>query len=86
MNPIPRALLRPARVLPAFTLAGLLVFSGGLARAGDPPAAPAAPAPGISLTVYSSADPSGFDPQQFVAQQRQGYNPYYARQVPGFAS
>src|SRR5207253_11123157 len=36
------------------------------------------------LTVYSSADPAGFDPQQFVAQQRMGYNPGSAWQVPGF--
>ena len=34
------------------------------------PAAPDAPAPGTSLTVYSSADPAGFDPRQFVQQQR----------------
>ncbi len=38
----------------------------------------------LSLTVYSSADPAGFDPQQFIAQQRQGYDPGYAGQVPGF--
>ena len=30
----------------------------------------AAEQPGVSLTIYSSADPRGFDPQQFVAQQR----------------
>jgi hypothetical protein len=29
-----------------------------------------APKPGTSLTVYSSADPAGFDPRQFVQQQR----------------
>ncbi len=40
--------------------------------------------PGISLTVYSSADPAGFDAQQFIAQQRQGGNPGAAWQVPGF--
>lgn len=39
---------------------------------------------GPSLTVYSSADPAGFDPQQFIAQQRNGYNPNFAWQVPGF--
>lgn len=38
----------------------------------------------ISLTVYSSADPAGFNPQQFIAQQRAGYNPNSAQQVPGF--
>lgn len=36
--------------------------------------APAAPAPqarpGTSLTVYSSADPAGFDPQRFIQEQR----------------
>jgi len=40
---------------------------------------------GPAITIYSSADPAGFDPQQFIAQQQQGYNPYYAQQVPGFA-
>jgi hypothetical protein len=40
---------------------------------------------GPAVTIYSSADPAGFDPQQFIAQQRQGYNPFFAQQVPGFA-
>jgi hypothetical protein len=39
---------------------------------------------GPAVTIYSSADPAGFDPQQFIAQQRQGYNPQFAWQVPGF--
>ncbi len=30
------------------------------------------PAEGVSLTVYSSADPAGFDPQRFIQQQRMG--------------
>jgi hypothetical protein len=30
----------------------------------------AKPAEGVSLTVYSSADPAGFNPQQFIQQQR----------------
>ena len=38
----------------------------------------------LGLTVYSSADPAGFDPQQFIAQQRRGYRPDFASQVPGF--
>ncbi|MBX3394896.1 MAG: DUF4139 domain-containing protein [Phycisphaerae bacterium] len=42
-------------------------------------------ADGPAVTVYSSADPAGFDPQQFIAQQRTGYNPNFAWQVPGFA-
>ncbi len=40
--------------------------------------------PALGLTIYSTADPAGFDPQQFIAQQRQGYNPMFAWQVPGF--
>lgn len=40
---------------------------------------------GPSLTVYSSADPAGFDPQQFITQQRRGSAADFARQVPGFA-
>jgi hypothetical protein len=39
---------------------------------------------GPALTVYSTADPAGFDPQRFIAQQRQGYDPLFAWQVPGF--
>lgn len=39
---------------------------------------------GPSVTIYSSADPAGFDPQQFIAQQRLGYNPNFVWQVPGF--
>lgn len=38
----------------------------------------------ISVTVYSSADPAGFDPQSFIAQQRSGGTPMWARSVPGF--
>lgn len=38
----------------------------------------------VSLTVYSNADPGNFDAQRFVAQQRTGYNPHFAWQVPGF--
>jgi hypothetical protein len=50
-----------------------------------PMAAWAADDDGPAVTIYSSADPAGFDPQQFIAQQRMGYNPFYANQVPGFA-
>jgi hypothetical protein len=39
---------------------------------------------GPAVTVYSSADPAGFDPQKFIAQQRQGYTPDFVWQVPGF--
>src|SRR5262245_11844631 len=50
-----------------------------------PEEAKAAEDEGPAVTVYSSADPAGFDPQQFIAQQRMGWNPFYAQQVPGFA-
>jgi hypothetical protein len=40
---------------------------------------------GPAVTIYSSADPAGFDPQQFVAEQRMGDTPNFANQVPGFA-
>jgi len=46
----------------ATALAASHAFASGLAA--DKPAA------GVSLTVYSSADPAGFNPQQFVQQQR----------------
>lgn len=40
--------------------------------------------PPVSITIYSSADPAGFDPQRYVAQQRSGFDPSAAWQVPGF--
>jgi hypothetical protein len=46
--------------------------------------ATAAAPPRTSVTVYSSADPAGFDPQRFVVQQRRGQDPAFAWGVPGF--
>jgi len=40
--------------------------------------------PGPSITIYSSADPAGFDPQQFIARERSGQIANYVSQVPGF--
>ncbi|MBM4007763.1 MAG: DUF4139 domain-containing protein [Planctomycetes bacterium] len=37
---------------------------------------------GVSLTVYSSADPAGFDPRQFLEQQQSGWDMVMG--VPGF--
>ncbi len=62
--------------IPRRAAAALLLVAASAARAQDE---------GPAVTIYSSADPAGFDPQQFIAQQRQGYNPYFAWQVPGFA-
>lgn len=38
------------------------------------------PEPGVSLTVYSAADPATFDPKQYLRMINQ--NPYYAQQMP----
>ena len=54
-------------------IATIVAASTGVA---DPPA--------TSLTIYSSADPAGFDPTRYVAQQRNGFTPNAAWQVPGF--
>ena len=54
-----------------------LLLAPSLALAGPERAGP-------SLTVYSSADPAGFDPQRFVRRERGGHDPGLARRVPGF--
>src|SRR5438093_4439250 len=59
----------------AVPLCAALLAAAPLARADDE---------GPAVTIYSSADPAGFDPQQFIAQQRMGYDPFFANQVPGF--
>ena len=56
--------------MPALTLLAAAVALASNTANGVADAPPKAPAPGISLTVYSSADPAGFDPQQFIQQQR----------------
>ena len=38
----------------------------------------------VSLTIYSSADPAGFDPLRYIEQQRGGFNFNSAWGVPGF--
>lgn len=55
----------------------VLVIVGGASLAMNEP-------PAVSVTIYSAADPRGFDPQQFAAQQRLGADPMFAWQVPGF--
>ena len=65
---------------PTFALALALAAAPALAQENDQAAGPT----DVSLTVYSNADPRQFDPQQFIAQQRQGYDPQFVSQVPGF--
>jgi len=55
-----------------------------LALAGAAPMALSAPDEGPSVTVYSSADPGGFDPQRYVAEQRMGWSPQSVWGVPGY--
>jgi len=65
----------PVTAIVLIALASTAFPSGLAAAPGDD---------GPAVTVYSTADPAGFDPQEFIAQQRQGNNPSMARQVPGF--
>jgi len=71
-----------------FTLASLLVAgvlsSAAMAQSSANPRPERASDRSLGLTIYSSADPAGFDPQQFIAQNQMGYNPHFAWQVPGF--
>ena len=60
-------------ILNSLLATAILAAGAGLA---DPPA--------TSLTIYSSADPAGFDPTRYVAQQKNGFTPNAAWQVPGF--
>jgi hypothetical protein len=53
-----------------------------LLASGAAAAPPTDAAGSVSLTVYSSADPSGFDPRQFLEQARSGYGAVAG--VPGF--
>ena len=65
------------RSLAATVMAAALVAPAA-AQNTKPATQPAAP--GFALTVYSTADPAQFDPQQYAALRRQ--NPYYATQNP----
>lgn len=76
MSIIHRVLL--ARITASLVVAAFILILGQPAKGQD------TAENGIAVTVYSNADPASFDPQQFIAQQRQGYNPTSAWQVPGF--
>jgi hypothetical protein len=61
----------------------LTLFSSlGMVAAASADAPPAEN--GTSLTIYSSADPAGFNPQQFISRQSDGFNYSSAWGVPGF--
>ena len=62
----------------AATLMAAALVAPAAAQNTKPATQPAAP--GFALTVYSTADPAQFDPQQYAALRRQ--NPYYATQNP----
>ena len=61
-------------------LLAAVMVSGSLALADDVKP----PAPGVSLTVYSAADPAQFDPQQFLLQQLQYGSNRGGPALPGY--
>ena len=65
-----------------FSIATTLLL--GPAALGSPEVDSGAEEPTTSVTIYSSADPAGFDPQRFIGQQRNGGDFNFASQVPGF--
>jgi hypothetical protein len=67
------------RHLPVAMLVPLALAPAVAARDASPATAPGG---GVSLTVYSSADPAGFDPRQFLEQQQSGWG--MVAGVPGF--
>lgn len=74
-------------ITPIRTLVSALVLAVGVCPAlaqEAPTELEAAKPEELSLTVYSTADPAGFNPAQFVQQQRQGWNPTFAWSIPGF--
>jgi hypothetical protein len=77
LEPLP---MKSKRLLAWIAIA--LFSVSATACAATPPAAPApsAPQPGFSLTIYSTADPATFDPQDIVRQEN--LNPYYVQQNP----
>ncbi|MFO0895638.1 MAG: DUF4139 domain-containing protein [Phycisphaerales bacterium] len=80
-----RAGVPAALAFPAVALAAAVAFAPRAAAAPQGAGAPTpVPAPGTTLTIYSSADPAGFDPRQFVDQARAGGGAAFASQVPGF--
>lgn len=72
-------------VLATFTAASFAI--AGVTTAAQPAHVappPAHPPLGDTITIYSSADPAGFNPQQWIFNQRIGYNNMDPSQIPGF--
>ena len=70
----------------ALFVAASLGTAGVTTAAAPAKAAPPAAQPpsGTSITIYSSADPAGFNPQEWVFNQQIGYNNVNPSQIPGF--
>ena len=68
-----------------FAVASLVACGVTSAAAPTPVVRHAAQPPsGTTITIYSSADPAAFNPQQWVFNQRIGYNYVDPSQIPGF--
>jgi hypothetical protein len=70
-------------IRPALTL--LLAVSGTIGSTVLAASQDSTTTEGPTLTVYSTADPAGFDPQEFISNQGRNDSSSYARFVPGFA-
>ncbi|NNM88447.1 MAG: DUF4139 domain-containing protein [Phycisphaerae bacterium] len=71
--------------LALFAAASLATVSVTTAAAPAKAAKPLAQPPsGTTITIYSSADPAAFNPQQWVFNQQVGYNNMNPSQIPGF--
>ncbi len=71
--------------LAIFAAASLATHGLTSAAAPAPVAKHAAQPPtGTTITIYSSADPASFNPQQWVFNQQIGYNNVNPSQIPGF--
>lgn len=84
-----RVLCMPAAVVLSFAMVGCAgqntTADGDSVQRVDSTTAQPQPAQrDLSLTVYSSADPSSFDPEFYIALEREGLAPFSAWAVPGF--
>ena len=71
------------RRTPALVLLGAGLLIGSPAAGADTSTTDEDPE-GPSLTVYSTADPAGFDPKQFLLQNNGNVDPWRILSIPGF--